>query len=409
MYEKTFEVSESPRITIEDCVGNLSVKGGDVNQVIVHVPDEDALVFDQDGDVIILTVKDNCAITCPVNSTFNLINIQENLKVKKIAGDVTISTVKGNTDLRGVGVVTLDNADGNLRVKTSTGAVEVNQVAGNARIQKIAGSTKLGSLGGSLRAAGLMQGLVAEAVGGTARLEPPYTPGATYQLTAGGNLVISLPDEPNLAFEFTAGGQVKTNVSDLVLSRDGGSVTGTLGEGEAVIAATVGGSVVVGSSSESDSGSGEDINFDFNFDFDPESLAFLEDLGPQIEATVNQAMAQMDTHLAEGLKYFESDEFKLKMEKVAEKAQRIAEKAERQAEGIAERAREQAERAVEKARKHAEHAENFSKQAREQHSTPAPQQTPVEEKGDEQLSILQQIEDGKISAEEAVNLLAAMG
>ena len=48
MYEKTFEVSESPRITIEDCVGNLNVKRGGANQVTVNMPDdEDTLVFDQ--------------------------------------------------------------------------------------------------------------------------------------------------------------------------------------------------------------------------------------------------------------------------------------------------------------------------------------------------------------------------
>ncbi|TFG72246.1 MAG: hypothetical protein E4H27_03000, partial [Anaerolineales bacterium] len=301
MYTKTFEVSESPRITIEECKGNLSVKRGDVNQVTVHMAeDEDALVFDQDGDVIILTAKDNCDILCPANSMLNIINARGNLKVKKIDGDVTIGAVKGNTDLRGVGAVTLDTVAGNLRVETGAGAVEANRISGNTRVQNITGSTKLGNLGGNLRAGGLMQGLVVVAVGGTAHLEPPFTPGETYQLTVGNNLVISLPEEPNLSIELTVGGPVKTNVPDLVLSQHGGNVTGLLGEGEAVIAATVGGSVVVRSASDSDSEFGEDINV--NFAFDPESLAFLEELGPQIEATVTKAMAHLDTHLAEGLK-----------------------------------------------------------------------------------------------------------
>jgi len=408
MYKKTFDVSESPRITV-DCMGNLNIKSSETNQVTIIMPNnEDTLVFDQDGDVIILTIKDNCRITCPPNSTLTLINTRGNLKVKDIVGAVNIGTVNGNTDLRGVGAVTLDTGYGNLRVKSSTGAVDVNDVSGNARVQTIAGPFKLGLLGGNLRAEGLMQGIIAEAVGADARLGPPYTPGETYRLTVGSDLVVTLPDEPNLHFTITAGGQVKTNVPDLVLSKDNGSVTGSLGEGEAVLDATVGGSAVLRSSSESTSDDREDFNFDF--DFDPESFAFLEDLGPMIEATVNKAVADMDVHLQEGLKYFDSDEFKAKMERVAEKTRRVAERVGRQAEGVAERARRKAERAAERARMRADQAERRWQRASGQRSTHTPpsQQAPVDDTREERLRILLMVQEGKITADEAVSLLSAL-
>ena len=47
-----------------------------------------------------------------------------------------------------------------------------------------------------------------------------------------------------------------------------------------------------------------------------------------IEASVSQAMGQMDIHLQEGMKYFDSEEFKAKMDKVGEKVRRMAEKVE---------------------------------------------------------------------------------
>ena len=140
MYQKTFEVSENPRITIEDCVGNLNLKMGEPNQVTITMPDdEDTLVFDQDGDAIILTIKDNGHITCPANSTLNLVKTRGNLKVKNVDGDIKIGTVNGNTDLRGVGAVTMETGHGSLRLKSCGGAVDVTEVSGSARVQKING------------------------------------------------------------------------------------------------------------------------------------------------------------------------------------------------------------------------------------------------------------------------------
>ncbi len=279
MNEKTFEVIENPRITIEDCVGDLNIKSGDTNQVTVRISDiEESLVFDQDGDVIILTLKDDCRITCPPASTFHLVNTRGDLKIRDISGALKIGAVNGDANLQGVGAVTIDSVSGDLRVKTGAGGVEVNRIAGDARIQDITGPAKLGNVGSDLRASNLMQGLVAQAVGSDTRLEPPFTPGETYKVTAGSDLIVILPEEPNLQFAITAGGHVKSNLPEVEFIEDGGTVTAVLGEGAASIEATVGGSVQIRSASEPNTGFGGD----FDFDFDPGTFAFLEDLGPMI-------------------------------------------------------------------------------------------------------------------------------
>jgi hypothetical protein len=408
MYEKTFEVSEYPRITVEDCVGNLSIRSSDSNLVTVKMPDEeDTLVFDQDGDAIFLTIKDNGSITCPVNSAFNIVNTRGNLKVRGIEGDITIGTVNGNTSLRSSGSVNMDTCHGSLRLKSSEGEVDINKVSGSARVQNVSGACKINGLEGSLRASGLEGGLTAT-VGADARLNPPYTPGETYLLTVGSDLVIELPEEPNVSFSITAGSQVKSTMPDVDIVKEGGTAVGRMGDGEATISATVGGSAVLKSVSESATFHAED----FEFDFDPQTFAFLEELGPMIEASVNSAMSQVDMHLEEGLKYFDSEEFKAKMEKVAEKAKRAAERVEQQAEGIAERARQQAQHAAERAQMRAQQAERRWQRASGQRTAePAapPQPTAVDDKRHERLRILKMVEEGTINAEDAAKLLTALG
>jgi hypothetical protein len=262
-----------------------------------------------------------------------------------------------------------------------------------------------------LRADGLLKGIVAEAVGADARLGPPFTAGETYKLTVGSDLIISLPDEPNLRFTITASGQIKSNAPDVELVQDGGTAVGSMGAGEALIEATVGGSAVLRSLSESAGGEDQPFDFDFDFNFDPESLAFLEDLGPMIESSVSNAMAQVDVHLKEGLKYFDSDEFKAKMDRFAEKARHAAERIEQKTEGIAERARKEAERAAERARMRAEQAERRWQRASGQRSAAAPSEpaVPADEKREERLRILHMVEEGKLTADDAAKLLSALG
>lgn len=415
MYKKIFEVSENPRITVEDCVGNLNIKSGEAGIVTVVMPEEeDTLIFDQDGNVVNLTIKDNGRIVCPANSTIHLVKTRGNLKVRDIEGDLTIGTVSGNTDLRGIGNVKMETGRGSLRLKSSSGTVEIDEISGSARVQNVDGVFKLGLLGSSLRAGGLQGGLSVEAVGADARLEPPYTPGSTYHLTVGSDLVIHLPVEPNVCFNLIAGGQVISRIPSLELNKGNGTVTGTLGEGEAELSATVGGSVVLRSHSDSEADAGEDFDFDFNFEFDPGTFAFLEELGPLIENSVSKAMAKVDEQLEEGLKYFNSEEFKAKMDRVAEKAKRAAERIEQQAEGVAERARRDAERAAERARMRAQQAERRWQRASGQRtpSPPTPTSEPtkpdVEDKREERLNILRLVEQGTISADEAAKLLTAL-
>ena len=247
-------------------------------------------------------------------------------------------------------------------------------------------------------------------MGADARLSPPYTAGETYKLTVGSDLVIELPEEPNLNFTITAGGQIKSNIPDLELVQEEGTAVGSLGDGEAVLVATVAGSAVLYSASESAPEGEEDFNFNFDFDIDPETFAFLEDLGPMIEATVNKAMSKMDSHLQEGLKYFDSDEFKSKMEKVSEKAKRAAQRVEQQAEGVAERARRHAEHAAQRSQMRAQHAERRWQRASGNRSTEAPPTQPaaVDNLKEERLRILRMVEDGKITSDEAAKLLTAL-
>jgi hypothetical protein len=130
-------------------------------------------------------------------------------------------------------------------------------------------------------------------------------------------------------------------------------------------------------------------------------LEDLEDIGPMVEARVGEAMAELQVRLEQGLGQIDGDKLRFKIERAAEKSARAAERA-------AEEVRRAAEREAQKARMRAERSQRRWERAsgRKPRPQPRPQPEPVSE--EEQLRVLRMVEQGKITPEQAADLLEAM-
>lgn len=431
MTTQTFEISEKAQITVKECLGSLTVKGGDMSAVTVKTSDTEETAVIQEGDTLVIRARSDCQVLCPANAVLTIDSVHGDLKVKDIQGDLVISSVNGDASLREVGPTTIESVAGDLRARNVSGNLAVESVAGDARLDIVSGETSIESVGSDLKAEGLSQGLTAESVGSDVRLEPPFTAGMEYTVRAGSDLIVRLPEDANVRFKLQAGGGVRTSIANLVLHQEDGVITGTLGEGAALIEAQVGGRVVIkGGGAEEDYPRGD---FDFDFDIDLSFLDALNDLGPMIEARVAQAMAGLEAGLQEGLRYIDGDRIRMHIEHAAEHAQRAAEKvaeqARRAAEREAEHARRNAEREAERARMRAEHAERRWQRASGYPTPPEPPTPPTppappmpptppeapaapthtaDELREERLQVLRMVQEGTLTPEDAAKLLAAL-
>jgi vacuolar-type H+-ATPase subunit E/Vma4 len=98
-------------------------------------------------------------------------------------------------------------------------------------------------------------------------------------------------------------------------------------------------------------------------------------------------MAEMEVRLEESLGQIDSEAIR------------------RRAERVAEQARQKAERAAERARLRAERAERRWQRVSGQRSRPSPSETVSDE---ERMRVLRLVEEGKITPEQASELLAAL-
>jgi hypothetical protein len=388
MFEQTFETSATPHITVDECLGNLVVRGSERRRVTFHVQGgaEDA-TLEQEGETLALTVGADCLIACPPEATLTIDGVRGNLRVEGVSGQIAAGTVHGNVKLRDVGPTALEQTFGNLNAHQVTGELRAEITRGNARAGHLEGRLSLNRVDGNLVATGLEGGLAADQVQGNVQLRPPFSPGQTYRLSSSGNLDIRVPRESSLRLAIQASGGIGSRIPGLVLEKTDGETRGVLGTGEASLEAQVRGNVTL-RPIEPTEGPPDGTPLEF--------VTNLEGLGARIEARIAEEMAEIEARLAENLGRVEDEGTRCWTEP--------GERDRRAAETAARRARRQAEQEAERARLRAERAERRWRRASGRR--PHPRRTPVTD--EERMRVLRMVEEGRITPEQASELLDAL-
>jgi len=379
MFEQTVATSATPHITVSECFGRLMVQGTERQEIKFRVLGTSKEVrLEQEGETFTLAAHAGCTLACPAGATLTIQKVSGNLTVEGIEGSLAIGVIHGNLALRAVGPVALEQAMGNVSALQVAGELRGQDMKGNVRSRDVEGPLSLNEVSGNLVAEGLAGGLMTKHVRGNTQLGPPFSPEATYRVNTGGNLTLLLPKDTSVQLALQASRGVRSRLPDLELEEIDELMRGTLGSGEATLEAEADGYIYLQPESKAESSS-------FSAD--------LEELGVQIEAQIHRAMAEVASHLEESLGRVDSESFRHRMDRATEKVSKAA-----------EQARRKAEREAEKARMRAERAERRWQRI----SGRQPPETDVSATDEEHMRVLRMVEEGKITPEQASDLLAAL-
>ena len=208
MIKRTIETSLTPHLIINECLGNLVVRGDAQERITVSVHGSDNEVgWELEGDTLTLSVPGNGSLLCPSGTTLTIKKVLGNLRVERLVGPAAVAAVHGNTTLRAVGPVSLDGVLGNLSAREVAGQLEAQDVRGNVRVRGVGAELLLGGVAGNLVADGLQDGLRVDTVRGNARLGPDFFPNTTLRLRGYANLTVLVPASASLRVALRAGGQ----------------------------------------------------------------------------------------------------------------------------------------------------------------------------------------------------------
>src|SRR5512136_2281306 len=118
MYQRTISVSESPRVEVTGCRGDLAVTAWDKAEVLAEVDDEQTLTAEEREGVVALAFNDEGRLTVPAGARLAILQVQGDLSVEGVKGGVEVTTVQGDAWLKeGAGALALKTVQGELALE----------------------------------------------------------------------------------------------------------------------------------------------------------------------------------------------------------------------------------------------------------------------------------------------------
>jgi len=404
MTKKNIPTTETPKIVILQVGGNLNLKGWDQTEVRFSANPEDGQIEELDQEIRV-NCPGNCLLRVPHKAMIEIQQVDGQLLVKALDGELIVGKVGANIVLKDVAITRIDNIGGQLSAKRVRGDLQVESVGGSAIIQEVDGQFAAKAIGGSLHLQQVSGGIGAR-VDGDAVLRFSPVSWQAYDVDAGGGIRCQLPEDASAMINIVSGAQridvKRTNEVDVI--RVGEHVL-ALGDGEATVNFSAGGKVTI----ENDIPNidfGSKINIDLDFgdigEFGAMAEEIAQNVGFEIEARLGMLEEQLETQLS-GLALSAnlaglSEE---KARKIEEKMKRAGERAAQRAEQAAERMKAKLDRKLAHAHRKAARKAQVHRAYHHQDET-----EPVSEQ--ERMLILKMLEEDKISVEQADRLLSSL-
>lgn len=415
MDKRSIHTGERPKITL-NISGNLSVKGWDKFEVVAKCSSPDDLVLDVQDDEISVNCRSNGSLRIPYRSVIQASQIKGDATFKSVEGEISITQISGNLSLRSVGSVTIGTVHGNLAAKNVDGSIALEKCQGNVSVRDIQGDLMIEeSVSGNLSLKEIDGSAKAHARGNVSvELDP--SPESSYDFQAKGNLSCRLPADASVKVDILSGSKIAVKIPDVeVPSRIKAPFDLTLGDGDANLTLSAAGNVSL-ASRPADWDLGE-FEVDIGDDFELMAESLDEQISSQIEAQMEMMEEELQ-HQLDALSFsLEKTALSAEQaERISERAREASERANRRAQEKIRRAQEKMQRKLEAARLRAERKTRAAERAaRDRRRRPEPPERPVPPKrvsdpvsDEERLMILQLLEQGKVTPEEAEQLLAAL-
>lgn len=403
MSKERIKTIESPVILIEDCSGDLTVRGwaeaaievkGDyqieestkgyrlVGQgaLRLYVPGEAALTVDRvGGDLAIRHLTGAGAVHYVQGDTslhqtgdIELGIVHGDLAGRNLIGAMSVAEVNGDVSLRGAGRSSFVAIHGDLSARLVDGDVTIESINGDADLRTINGNVTIKQGFRDVNLTGISGALDVAGVNGDIRLRGGLE-GGDHALAARGDIVVRWP--VSMPLNLTASGaQIDNRLSLDEATEKKGGLTGRIGQSDTNLTLATNGRVILRPAEPTNEGWGR-YGSEMEFDVEVEMAG----IAARIEAEVNDHL----TRVTRDMETRFGPDF----------GQRIAERMARQADKAAEHVRRRMDTRGRAG------GSDFA-------APPGPPPKPASTA--EQLRILKMVETGKITPEEAGMLLEAL-
>jgi hypothetical protein len=344
----------------------------------------------------------------PYGASLQVRRAEGHASIKSLEGALEVERVGGHLNLRSVAGAIIERVEGHLSARNVAGDLRLGRVGGNASVRDIQGDLAAEAIDGNLQLEDL-DGEATVRVRGNARLSLDPLPGQRFDCNADGNLVCRLPQSASARVEVDRAASVRVKLPGQEPKNIAAPYQLMLGEGGAEVRLQAGGNVLI---SEQPPEFGFEAGTQFGFE---EMAASIE---RQVELQLESQLEMLEGQL---------DDLSVMLSTASlphEQAERIQRRAREAGERAAARAREKMRRAQERMQRKLEEAQRRAElksraaewAGRDRRRRPQPVEAAPTRAGpaagrvneQERLAVLRMLQEGKITAEQAEQLLAAL-
>ncbi len=415
MVQKSLELGKAPKISIENIAGDLHVKGWKRTEALIKTTCDDLVTFEQGEEITSIDCPEDCIVYVPFDAELEVKQVGGGARFRALGGSLEIGDIAGPLTLREVGPVEVRTIGGPLSAKRVRGDLKVNSVGGGASVRDVDGQFHAETIGGNLRLGDVSGGISASA-SGNAKLSIAPVPWQAYSISADGNIRCQIPNDINADVTLESGAHsIRINMPNKTEKIQESSYTLELGDGGTPINLTASGKIGL-NAIDVETESMEDFEFDFNFDFE-----LGEDFSRMAEDMARSATEQVETHLKSleshlsglsktledaGLSEERSREIHQRVEDARERATQRAQQAAQRAQQKLERKLAAAQRKVAREARRSARSKSVNIDVDALRAAKQSSSDPVSD--EERMMILQMLQEGKVSVEQAEDLLAAL-
>lgn len=245
--EKTYLPGVStPVIRVDRAEGDLTIEGWNESRVLATYPEEPQV--EETGESLTFTAPSDLELRVPFGATLEVGHGDADVSIREVRFGVAVSECGGDLRLRHCGGAVVGTVHGDLQIRDLVGNVKAEKISGDANLRHITGVVEL-SAGGDVRIEHPVSQARIEA-GGDASVAIKPEAGSENRITAHGDVHCYLPVEASVKVNGLSGGDVAIHHSALPQDQTPApadrSFQVTLGKGEAQLALSAGGDLWMG-------------------------------------------------------------------------------------------------------------------------------------------------------------------
>jgi len=209
MSSQSWDRGPTPKIRLAAIGGDLRV-GPAEGAAVELLSAEGAQVEEIEGGLQIECGGD-CALLVPPGTNLEAQGVGGDAAISGVEGELLLRTIGGDLRLTRVGKTSVESVAGDLLARALSGALMADRVGGEVRLEGARGDVYLRSVGGDLRLGGL-GGSLQSTIGGDAALDLQPPAGSRSMVRAGGDVRCTLPEGASVRVQLAAGGDVRLAV-----------------------------------------------------------------------------------------------------------------------------------------------------------------------------------------------------